>query len=305
MNSEYIENLLAPRLKKLGANDSQIELATADVRNRLASVLRHWSDNEFTRTLLEVGMEEASRYTPHDSDIVIRSLVVLAVRNSLIEDMATTRPFRKEFQSDRSPIISDADMPILTQEAIQSLGSAHRQGAFQIFASASEADIFKTLQQKYPVTWNAFHAISQIDGGEKHIQSIDAPAPNLNLPDTGVTQNEAFHFVTSSGIDPRVDCGLAKLLRGVYDGPERNVFFPALKWLTRNTEKLFQVFEFILCRGSQIVTLNYCFSRTSICKRQYFVTPPHYTSEIAARLNDTGGLCKQHREALNYVRSQL
>ena len=246
-------------------------------------------------------MEEASGYMPDTANIAIRSLVVVAIRNSLLEDMGTTLPYHKQFQTGHSPIVEDADMPIITSEAIQFFDSAYRRNCFFPVEVDPQSDIFVTLRQAYPVTWNIFRAASQLTGGQQQIPQSDSPPPVFDFPES-ISMPLGIQAVTSSGIDPRYDHAICEILSAVRTGSRNLVFFPTFKWLTRLTEKLFRVFEFILCSGARIVTLNYCFSRDSICKRRFFLRPPHYVDEIAEQLRDTRGLCKQHREALALIK---
>jgi hypothetical protein len=86
-------------------------------------------------------MEEATGYTPEAADIAIRALVVVAVRNSLLEDMGSTRPYHSEFQTAHPPIIADADMPTITSEAIEFFDSAYREKGFACAKPDSEPDV--------------------------------------------------------------------------------------------------------------------------------------------------------------------
>jgi hypothetical protein len=48
----------------------------------------------------------------------IRSLVVVAVRNNLIEDLGASRPYFKVLQS-RKPLVRDDRMPWITRDAVK------------------------------------------------------------------------------------------------------------------------------------------------------------------------------------------
>ena len=81
----YTQSLLLPQLRSLALSKRQREIVVEDVSRRLESLLSHWSDLAFRRTILILGTEEASFWEPYTASLEIRSLVVVAVRNSLID----------------------------------------------------------------------------------------------------------------------------------------------------------------------------------------------------------------------------
>lgn len=295
--SDYVSRHFSPRLLALGALAGQTQTACEDVEKRLVSVLRHWQEPDFTRPLLEIGWEEGCNYDPAEAGTLIKALVVIAVRNSLLEDMGSTRPFHPTFQAKPSPIIRDTDMRAITSEAISFFETADLCVPLNSLKESSDWDIFGELPQRYPVTWNALREASRLDGGERRLRLIDASPPDFDLT-AAASLTSGMKTVVTSGIDPRSDSTLINILNSVRTGETGLVFFPAFKWFTRHTEKLFRAFEFVLCSGAQIVTLNYCFSRDVICKRRFLLKPSHNMSEIADQLGDKRGLCRRHRDAL-------
>ena len=278
----------------------QISLITSEIRNRLESLLHHWTDSAFVGAMLETGMEEASVYVPETANIRIRALVVLGIRNSALEDMGSTRPYHEDFQSSSSPMISDADMRTITSQAVSYFESAFRQECFHDLARRPQQDIFASLAQSYPLTWKLLGSTSTLNGGERRVHSIGYPPPRIDFTNAR-SRATGTHSIVASGIDPRLDDTISSILNAVNIGSTDLVFFPAFKWFTRNTEKLFRVFEFILCKDAHIVTLNYFFSRNVVCKRRFLLPPSHNSREIAAQITDRRGLCKRHREALAQV----
>jgi hypothetical protein len=86
----YAQSVLGPQLQSLGLTKSQRKIVAEDVTQRLESLLSHWSDVPFRRTVLAIGTEEASFWEPGSATLDIRSLVVVAVRNSLVTDLNAT-----------------------------------------------------------------------------------------------------------------------------------------------------------------------------------------------------------------------
>ena len=85
----YTQSVLVPQLRSLGLNKRQLEMVVDDVAQRLESLLAHWNDECFRRTIQVLATEEASFWEPHAASLEVRSLVVLGLRNSLIEDLGT------------------------------------------------------------------------------------------------------------------------------------------------------------------------------------------------------------------------
>src|SRR5262249_27326921 len=82
----YLCGVLLPQLRGYGIEQRGIDQIVADISNRLHGVLSRWHDEDWRDTLLEVGREEGTYYLPKDTPLSIRSLVVVAVRNSLLAD---------------------------------------------------------------------------------------------------------------------------------------------------------------------------------------------------------------------------
>lgn len=87
MIDQYINTVLKPTLKSLKTPDDIIEIVSKDIKHRLSSVISVWSDIPFRNAILMMGKEEATFYEPVKRNILIRSLVVVAIRNSLLEDL--------------------------------------------------------------------------------------------------------------------------------------------------------------------------------------------------------------------------
>ena len=86
-SDRYVTSILRPQPQTAGLNSRQQSIVVSDARHRLNSLLTHWHDSPFRRTALLLGVEEASFYEPATVDLDIRSMVVVGVRNSLVEDL--------------------------------------------------------------------------------------------------------------------------------------------------------------------------------------------------------------------------
>ena len=81
-------------------------------------------DLAFRRTILILGTEEASFWEPYTASLEIRSLVVVGVRNSLIEDLGASHPYTKALES-RKKLLRDEQMPSITSEATKYFEAAN------------------------------------------------------------------------------------------------------------------------------------------------------------------------------------
>ena len=60
----YTQSVLLPQLRSLALSKRQRAIVLEDVSRRLESLLFHWSDLAFRRTILILGTEEASFWEP-------------------------------------------------------------------------------------------------------------------------------------------------------------------------------------------------------------------------------------------------
>src|SRR6266536_2285430 len=117
----YVETVLAPHLVDLGVAHLPGALAAVatDVHLRLQSLLAHWQDLPMRKTLLLIGREEGLFYQPELAPLDIRALVVVAIRNSLLEDLGYSGSALLPPDLPRSGWpVKDEDIRSITQEAI-------------------------------------------------------------------------------------------------------------------------------------------------------------------------------------------
>jgi hypothetical protein len=81
----YLSDKPGPRLVGVGMPATATAAVLADVRARLVSLLRRWRDPADRSAALLPGEEEATFWEPASAPLVVRQLIVLAVRNSRIE----------------------------------------------------------------------------------------------------------------------------------------------------------------------------------------------------------------------------
>src|SRR4051794_21266183 len=109
----YTEAVLLPQLRSLGLSKWEREILVEDGSRRLESLLFHWGDQAFRRTILTLGTEEATFWEPQTANPEVRSLVAVTIRNSLIEDLGASHPYTKVLES-RNKQLRDDQMPWIT-----------------------------------------------------------------------------------------------------------------------------------------------------------------------------------------------
>ena len=112
----YFRSLLRPQLTTLGLNGKQQRLVCDDIHARLSSLMGNWDDVAFRRTALLLGTEDAAFYQPASVDLEIRALVAVGVRNSMLEDLSTDRPFIKAFVP-VARCLPDSFVPVITPKS--------------------------------------------------------------------------------------------------------------------------------------------------------------------------------------------
>ena len=287
----YTQTVLLPQLRSLGLNKRQCEIVVLDVTQRLESLLSHWNDEFFRRTILVLATEEASFWEPRTASVEIRSLVLLAVRNSLIEDLGASHPYTKELRSARERL-PDNRMRWITSEAVKyfqaaDLCAAPVQGSRNVLAD---------LPGRFPAAW---HVLSLLGNSPQSEIVCDLPVVESQPPDSSPSgrANEQ-HSVVMSGIDPRLDSHLREMLRMV-KARELDLFFsPSFKSITRNPKKLLSIIEHVLRYGGTVLTSNYLLSPSYLARRDPLLRPIHYNSELDAQLGNATGLSERHRNAL-------
>jgi hypothetical protein len=288
---EYAQGVLVPQLRSLGLSKRQWEIVEDDVTQRLESILSHWNDEPFRRTVLVLGTEEASFWEPRAARLEIRSLVVVAVRNSLIEDLGAFSPYVKALQS-RKPLLPDDRMPWITTEAVKYFEAADIDG-FQV---EPKHDAFGDLPRRFP---NAWHVLSLLDNSSGSEIASDLPTAECEPTDlpAAVTDVE-HHSVVASGIDPRLDDHLLRMMMLVEAGELGLFVSPSFKGITRNPDKLLSIVDHVLRFGGMVLTPNYLLSPTYVARRNPLLRPIHYTSDLEAQIANPEGLSERHKGAL-------
>ena len=253
--------------------------------------MSHWDDEAFRRTILVLAAEEASFWEPRSASLETRSLVLLGVRNSLVEDLGTPRPSVAALKSGRE-LLPDDRMPWITSEAVKYFDSANPHN----LRAQPGRDLFGDLPCRFPNAWHVLSLLGNSPGGEI---ACTFPMMEPEPVDSAVARRHVErHTVVCSGIDPRLDDHLVQVLGQIKAGDLDLFFSPSFKTITRNPEKLLYIIDSVLRYGGTVLTSNYLLSPTYLARRDPLLRPIHYNSELEAQLKNPTGLYDRHRDLL-------
>lgn len=281
---EYCRGLLAPRLKTLGLNKERRAQVCADVRFRLQSLLAHWQDETFLRTLLTLAEETALHWEPRDTRLTVRGLVVLAVRNSALEDLHIAPGRTRQ-------VLSDHEMPVLTSEAIRHFDQLGHEAASPVRGP----DLFGTLPQRFPAAWRR---LAHLAVAENSLELAPEPVCTAARSVGPAPASTRGSNVVANGMDPGYDPQLRSLLEAVRQGQLTNFVTPSFSRLTRNPEKLLAVLEHLVRHGASLVTHNYLLGPDFVARRSFLMRPAHDVDEAQAQQQDLRGLVPRHAQVL-------
>jgi hypothetical protein len=263
----------------------------------------HWSDNAFRRTILTIGYEEATFYEPRNADLDIRALVVVALRNSLLEDLAASRATTESLGL-AEPVLTDSEIPSVTSAAIEHFRDAPTR-ATAALENPTRTDVFGTLRKAYPHAWHVLSQIANSSDLECNFVASPAATPRAIWESNTEEPSESLVTVVSSGMDPSFDEGLVTFLNYVKEGEVPYFFTDSFKGITRNPDKLFRIIDFVLGHDAAVVTHNYLLTPTYASRRAKMLRPFHFTSEMQTKLSDQSGLCQKHKNVLDEIKDSI
>lgn len=301
MIEHYVQNILTPWLHSRRLPAPAVLRVADDVRDRLCSVLSRWGEVDYRATLLMPTREEAVFYEPQAAPLDVRSLVVLCLRDSLVEDWCSVA-------SGRDTPLTEADVRDLTMTAI-----AYFSGPADLAGAASgrpNQDVFGALPARYPAAWRALSVLAALPPGLAGVE-YDPVAPRrpplpLSSRDSPLTKPLRVQ-VELSGMSPLIDPGLALFLQHLAQNRLDCFFSCNFKMITRNLDKLLSIIEFVLACGKPLVTINYYLSNGLVLRRRRLWRPAHGQYEPEAQLLDhrlPHGVTSQHRAVLRTLQER-
>lgn len=302
--SYYLDNILNTKLINLNVDRSYIEIIISDIRNRIYSLLKHWGDSKFREVILLLGLEEGKFYKPQVASQKIKCFVVVTIRNSLLETIASV-DFK---QAGLESCILDEDVKDITMNAIIYFNSLNLRKISEKLDYSNCNDIYYNVSNTYKLAWQALEELAFCTVQDKYYDKIEDynPISLLNLKESknGHLKDVISHVDHQSGISPMFSDELLSIINQVINTNNAKYFFTAcFKHTSRNIEKLFKVIEILLQRNKVFLTSNYYISNNYVAKRTKLLRAPHTREDIEYNLKQFNNMSEIHTNALKQVAS--
>ena len=272
----YTQSVLLPQLRALSLSKRQRAIVLEDVSRRLESLLFHWNDLGFRRTILTLGTEEASFWEPRVCQPGNPFARRRRSQKQLDRRPRASQPYTKVLES-RKQQLQDDTMPAITSEATKYFEAVN----LDVLSIQPKRDLFGVLPRRFPRAW---HALSLLSRSSENEIACELPIEEADSMDSSASRWEVQRrHVVASGIDPRLDTNLVDMLKQIRLREVQLFFSPSFKSITRNPEKLLFVIDYVLRYGGTLMTPNYLLSPTCLSRRSPLIRPIHYTSEIEAQ----------------------
>ncbi|MEW2314643.1 recombinase family protein [Streptomyces bauhiniae] len=294
---DFCRTQLPKVLTRAGVSASDAQAVAADVLHRaqmLAALPVAYFD-----VLITPFIEEISQHRPVSAPAWLRAAVVVAVRNSRLEDFhALGGPLRA------------ADVATITEAATDPLAALLEKPSRLVHDNPLAG--FDTA---FPRAWACLTALSDLmesgNGEETSYTLPPAPLPQLPGPDESIRAEHSsmkavggFKAVVASGVDPRFDQDLIRMMQQVREGAAEVVPLSALSRLSRNSAKQLRVLEFLLAHQVTVVTTNYLLAPGTVGVRaRPLVKPDSY--DLRRSFKSLRGLGPAHTRWAKALRKQL
>ncbi|MGM7634469.1 hypothetical protein [Bacillus sp. Hm123] len=301
--NDYVQDVLPSFFKKYNLPNEVIEIVNKDIETRIYSLLVRWNDIEFRRVLLTIGLEEATFYEPNEN-LELRCFVVVAIRNSLFENLVSNRKATLTLGLKKSPI-PEIDVKAFTQVAITHFKYIDFEKECNNLIIDESKDMFGDLKERYPVAWKALSELGKWSNKAQVFDSLKyTPLEIAELQQTQIPINQQEKMrVTEiqSGIDEKLDKGLLEILMRISLEFQPVFYTDCFKMLTRNIDKLLKVIEYVLRKECIFMTSNFYISNGYVSKRKDLLRPAHSTEDVEENLKQFNGLRQTHLKAFKTI----
>lgn len=313
--NKYTDQILYNKLIEFGVKEKYCKEITNNIKEQIYAVLHHWNDISFRKALLIIGMEEGKFYEP-EADLDIKSFVVVAIRNSLLEIILSDES--KIMELDK-PLL-EKSVKVITSGAIEYFKNIDFKELGKAVEKEGIKDIYQEIAKNYPMAFEALRQLGNCIGNKVIYPKIEVKSKmkisDLNMSyeknETNNSTNKRFLKEVQSGINENFTNDLLEYINDILENEEVKVFYAdCFKMITRNFEKLLKIIEILLENDRIILTSNYLIMNSYIGKRMEIYRAAHNTKDMNDKLNDIdflSGLSKTHRnilkEYIKYIRNK-
>lgn len=303
----YLENILMPTLRKYGVSDSFIKYTIEIADLQINSLLRHWDDLSFRKTMLLLGSEEGPFYGPA-AKFDTKCFVVVTIRNSPIEIIQSDG-----FQSAGLPdAISDSEVKAITGDAIRYFNTKDFFTLCQKAKNSSKPDLYQDIIAKYPVAWSALQHLATTSAKVVDYEKVHFDHPYQFEADIQSVTNSAIENVAKKAVKVKsifdgysleMDPQLLELLHTITENIGGALVVDSFKSATRNFENLLRIIEFLLTRNSIFTTSNYYLENGHVERRIKPLQAAHTFSQMEHNMSQLSGLGRRHAATLKHFRN--
>ncbi len=270
----YLHTILKKQLQKLKVSNHGLYAIINNVKKQLYSIIKHWNDTDFINAIFCTVIEEGHFYEPYVND-KIGNLVVLGIRNSLIEVLASVD--YKEYGL-KAPL-SDNDIKAITSQAIIYFKDV------DIDSLSNKLDLdddyYYDLAKKYNVAYNSLVQLGKCSSDNLQIEYPKLTSEPYILEElvsnegTDKKINNGVVRDIASGINDTLAPGLIELLRGILNKKASIIYIDSFKYLSRNFEVNLKVLQFLLTHNATLLTSNFYIQNDYVSRRKDLIRAGH------------------------------
>lgn len=297
----YLNYILKPKLVQLKVSENYIIKIITNIKNQIYSLLKHWNNAKFRETILLIGLEEGKFYKPENASIKVKCFVVVTIRNSLLETIASV----DYKQAGLEKYIEDEEVISITMEAVNYFNSVNLRKVSEKLDYTKCDDMYYKIENTYKLAWKALNELAFCTGEEKYYDKIEnynkLSLSDLKNAESGNLQEMIAHVDYQSGISPNLSNELLSIIKQIINSDRKYFFTDCFKITSRNMEKLFRVIEILLQRNKVFLTNNYYIANNYVAKRTKILRAAHTRKEIETKMKQYNNLSKIHTDALEKV----
>ena len=243
-----------------------------------------------------------------EANNLIRSFVVVAIRNSYIESAGSIfyqqYGFEKQIfdYEDETKNIKN-EMKMITSRAIQYFKELDFTSLSTQIHLKKEEDYYLNILTKYPDSYQVLKRLANTKKNEEYFEKLKVTkCSNICIQGMNTT-SERKMTVTEDGYSKEIGLELTKALQA-YLQYNRPFVTHSFKYITRNFEKLLRVLQCLLENDLIYVSSNYYISNGYVAKRKKLRRVPHTDQERKLDFIDMTGLSKRHAKVINIARKE-
>lgn len=291
----YLDKILLPKLKTFGVSNDFCNYTIETIERQMLSLIAHWDDIAFRKSVLLIGMEEGLFYEP-TAKADIKAFVVVTIRNSPIETM------QSDFYAEsglKAPLTNE-QIKSITSDSIRFFNSLNFSSLSNSLKNTTLCpDYYYQILNNHPVTKNALEKLSTTSSKSLTYKPVEFTNPYdleelkgyLNI-ENKETKTQTVVF---DGFSLEIDPMLCQILQRLANQNQGVFIGDSFKFVTRNFEKLIKILEFILTHNICFVTPNYFIANGCVAQRINLLRAAHTDYEAEKKRTQIEGLSHIHK----------